>query len=345
MKKGIVLVLPLCAIFCCKETMVKVYPDVFPGNSSGSSCSVESYCAGHLVCVVQSGADAGTCRETCSGNRNCPEDTVCTVVEGESAACIPFLDVDTAIGRPCIKGEEQCFQGVCVEVDAGRLCARQCGDGGPCPSVASCLPAKDTAGNTISVCRPIGSTGSRKIGDQCPNGGSDCESGICADLGYGGFCSSMCGSDEECPAGRICRQGTVSGTGDAGVCALAGGNPGEACEDGKRDCLSGICYSRSGGPGLCTRRCRDRQDCLEDWRCTFAEALDGKYYNLCYRLGQVGDWCANGSIDCASGLCVVRAGENSICSKECASDGDCPQGFTCAQVIMRTGVINACMPE
>ncbi len=58
-----------------------------------------------------------------------------------------------------------------------------------------------------------------------------------------------------------------------------------------------------------------------------------------------GEGCAMGA-DCRSGFCVVVEGAERVCTRLCAGDGDCPDGWICRQVL-NAGVDVAliCVPE
>ncbi len=119
--------------------------------------------------------------------------------------------------------------------------------------------------------------------------------------------------------------------------------PGEGCfldpcsENGQ--CQSGWCVEHLG-EGVCTQLCEE--ECPPGWSCRqvgtgpdIAYVCVSKVANLCRP-------CATGA-DCKSpggseDVCVDYGVEGSFCGGKCATDGDCPWGFSCAEAVTVDGI-------
>ncbi|HWO12850.1 MAG TPA: hypothetical protein VNN80_25300 [Polyangiaceae bacterium] len=231
---------------------------------------------------VSNEADAGVPPDTgpCAlgETRECSFDLLCTGVatcgsDGTFGACdcgsLP-LDAAGLVGARCATDADCSGGATCLRADGNEYR----GVGGPAGGYCtfSCtLEADDCASrDPQSFCAPIGpeETGYciRTCLSQDPEAGeAKClnrNDVVCLSIAADGFapfdgtrqqgvCQPMCGSDEECPAGRVCHaqahfctDGQIPGAPIGAACTLDSNCSGYACED--RD---------AEGVGVCTASC------------------------------------------------------------------------------------------
>jgi hypothetical protein len=115
-------------------------------------------------------------------------------------------------------------------------------------------------------------TGTIESGQPCASN-AQCQTGICGGPGSGGSCgtcSPVLRTGEACfPGGPPCNASAVC---EEGTCTgIARGEVGASCDDGQRDCKSGVCESRDHVcvlPLLAGRPCLTGPDCADGLTCS-----------------------------------------------------------------------------
>ncbi len=264
----------------------------------------------------------------------CDPDERCDVATGE---CRPrALDCEPG---GCGEGFEcDLPSGRCVEV-----MAPDCNQEG-CPEGQRCVAG-------TGLCE---AAGEGEIGVECERG-ADCESGICADVNINRVqhtvCASLCCTENDCPIGYGCRD-----LGGARMCLPSRIFPagytfdrsaGQTCGATGNGCRSGLCDQDADA---CLALCCTDQDC-GGRMCVWRRTLSGNRA-ICdinvLGFGRTGDGCAS-EFDCQSQICVPNPTPNpapGLCADFCCSNDDCPNGFSCGQVIgpMRN-IVSACTPH
>ena len=135
-------------------------------------------------------------------------------------------------------------------------------------------------------------------------------------------------------------QGGVDGEGDTGDGSPDQGVTLEECGSGD-DCPSGICVEDADGVKYCAPPCLD-QDCPEGWKCAQV-TTSGDTAFVCLPAAQYLCRPCEDHDDCApAGLlstdrCVEYGPVGRFCGKDCQEDGECPDGYTCAEIPVREG--------
>jgi len=146
-------------------------------------------------------------------------------------------------------------------------------------------------------------------------------------------CVRPCEQDTDCPADFLCKGyfrdvTTFSGRGRR-FCRKAVAAEGTACDQFERACAAELtCVD-----AVCRRRCEADDDCAKNMRCLLTvlspdSLAPGAVYQVCVRADlQVGDPCRpNVEPHCGrGGVCL-----SDTCHRECATDADCPKGFSCS---------------
>jgi cysteine-rich repeat protein len=120
--------------------------------------------------------------------------------------------------------------------------------------------------------------------------------------------------------------------------------PGEGCfldpcqENG--DCLSGWCVEHLGD-AVCTQSCQE--ECPPGWSCKQTGSGGPDVAFVC--VSNVANLCkpCAGGADCKSvggndDLCVSYGTQGSFCGGSCATDNDCPWGFSCQTTVTVDGI-------
>ncbi len=114
--------------------------------------------------------------------------------------------------------------------------------------------------------------------------------------------------------------------------------PGEGCfldgcnENG--DCQSGWCVQHLG-ESVCSQACQE--ECPPGWSCKQVAGTDpdvvyicvSNYANLCRPCSSNGDCMSTGG---AQDACLEYGPDGDFCGGSCGEGGECPWGFTCAEI-------------
>jgi hypothetical protein len=305
------------------------------------ACSSKSHSSSAAHLAPDAGgttADAGCtpgetqdCRfqQLCDGTQLCQPDGSFGPCECSS---VPNDGSSGIVGAKC-ESDADCLGGGTCMTAAGTLWA---GQGGPAGGYCTYQCQSDTDCTTHdkdSACEPAGPNGASYCIRTClskdPEPGEAkclnrpdlvCQSAAAAGQEFvtanreQGYCLPLCGSDEECPTGRVChRQGGVCttfpapGSPTGSACTLSTNCDGEECEN--RD---------SGGVGTCTANC-------------VVGALSGCGYAADAPLRKAG--CL--SVQVAADEFSEGVGDLGFCRELCDVDSDCTQaahGFVCRPI-------------
>ncbi|MBI2897161.1 MAG: trypsin-like serine protease [Deltaproteobacteria bacterium] len=156
------------------------------------------------------------------------------------------------------------------------------------------------------------------------DGGEDCTTGSCHDIGGGAICTEACEASTaigECPEGSYCRE-VACGEAYCAPGAPGATSDGSECDD-DADCSSLRCRE-----GVCRAGCHPGLgQCLAGEVC----AAEGDDCNSCVPAEDapgprgLGEPCAENA-DCESGACANLPGDR-YCTTACTTD--CPAGYHC----------------
>jgi hypothetical protein len=127
--------------------------------------------------------------------------------------------------------------------------------------------------------------------------------------------------------------------------------PGEflcPCDDNS-DCISGYCIETVNGK-LCTSGCVE--DCPPGWACVQDQLVLPDVLYICLpqnvylcRPCVDNDVCHSQYANTGD-LCVSHGDNGSFCGVDCSFDGECPNGYVCAEVLADSGVsAHQCVPS
>ncbi len=236
----------------------------------------------------------------CKSSSDCADKLVCIYSNADEKNEVNFFP-NGYCSRYCLNDRDcpessKCIGNVCI-ADCSN-CSSRSNDGYFCYNDKYCLP-------------------DLKIGESCTNN-SECQTKQC--LTYGdkfknGYCSISCESGSDCPLSS------------GGLCVNFEGK-----EDSTRVCAKG---------------CNTDSDCRtsDKYACKLVYAdsaeADGIFTTVCSGTDNLGATCKDDN-DCSQGLrCIARSDivknrtikggdfSESICTKECTVDTDCPHIFNC----------------
>jgi hypothetical protein len=257
-----------------------------------ATCSPDGSAFGVCDCGALSSDVVGIVGARCESDADCADGAFCM-----SASSDDFVGPGGPAGGYCTfscMGDTDCTVhdpiSICspVAADGSSVCIRLCQSKDPAPGEAKCLNRSDV------VCASVVTQGIEQF---------------TADRQLG-FCAPRCGSDDDCPQGRVChRQG--------GICTdmpAPGAPVGSACNIDD-DCDGRACEDRVNGVGVCTASCV---------------------------LGSLAGCGFGREVSSRDAACVVPvvaaggfsegAGDMGFCLELCDVDADCQQagaGFVC----------------
>jgi hypothetical protein len=274
-----------------------------PGQTQ--ACVFDQLCSGVATCAADGqGFGACSCESTpsdgsggivgasCRSNADCSGGATCLAAEsngwlgqgGPAGGYCTFSCVDT----PDCAAHDPWSRCVPLGPNDGLYCIRTCLSQDAEPGEAKCLNRPDLA---------------------CVSTAADGVELISADR-QPGYCAPRCGSNDECPLGRVChRQG--------GVCTdlpSPGAPVGSSCAL-TTDCDGRMCEDRVDGVGVCTARC-------------VLGSLSGCGYGATSSSRDVG--CVTPLV--SAGRFSEGPGDLGLCQELCDVDADCLRnttGFAC----------------
>ncbi|MCA9664796.1 MAG: hypothetical protein KC503_04385 [Myxococcales bacterium] len=317
-----------------------IYGEQPPGG--GSICTIpEYYCPGGKICFQ------GFCNDSvCVQTAKCPNPggkckVVCTPVE-DACASVNCEAGSSCVGGRCVKG---CFDAPCAHVTcgAGRICSN-----GACLTLAPETGAQCPPGTAAAMqacaenpCAGVScAQGEICVGGTCIKNtcagvtcepGFYCSNGKCVDSCAGKPGGPPTGGAPKPPA--CVKKCSVCGEADGcgGTCTTGSCPQGEACKQGKcecvPDCIGKFCNDDNGCGGKC-KGCPPDQICDQTnitWLCCTPDCA-GK---ACGAPDGCGGICGDGSCAasnelCKKGTCVCQP---DCTAKACGDDNGC--GGTC----------------
>ena len=301
-----------------------------------AECEVDDDCGGRpWQCVGQQGGGSGFCTRTCAASEDCPGNSDCFSVTGESFAVCLNDDASTQGICPATY--------VCIDIDAA-CDGVICGPGEVCdPRTGECV-----VDDECIVC------------EVCLDDG-DCPGGSCVSFGGPLACVLPCDTQADCPPNTICEAFTGGGGGRIDLCVnanfgSAGFCPddfmcvdpcettecpeGWGCELGEciDPCLNVICpagetcVEELGG---CVPLC-DATECPVGWDCEDGVCIPppsrGGDCDIC-------DEC--GSDDDCDGVCLPLGEVGNVCTADCTTAADCPGDSICFDLPQPDGGVRA----
>ena len=284
-------------------------------------CEEEADCGGRPWQCVSDGV-SGFCTRVCTQASDCPGNSACFAVQGEGfAVCLN----DNALEAVC-PDSYVCTEG---DVTPGLCDGVVCGAGEVCdPNSGLCVGA----GDDCVIC------------DACTSD-EDCGDATCWGFGGGGFCSTECGSDADCPALTACETFSLEGGGSISICINADNAQAGVCPDGFScdapadlcaDVVCGVREACNPASGACEPLPSRGGDCDVCDVCRTDADCDG----VCANLGDAGSVCTlacDTNADCpintaCFSLPDAAGGTQNLCLNEDAgAEGVCADGFVCEQ--------------
>jgi hypothetical protein len=295
-----------------------------PGETR--ECLFDRLCSGVQTCSADGAFGACDCGAAtlvgsgsvggrCGRDADCAEGGVCLLADsdlylgqgGPAGGYCTFSCTGSGDTDDCPAHDPQSF---CAPLgpDGSTYCIRTCLSQEPAPGEAKCLNRPDL------VCRSVVVDGVEPF-----NG-----------MRQAGYCKPQCGSDEDCPAGRVCHK-------QGGICTLTqiGGAPiGAACSLDS-DCSGFACENRDDdGVGICTAEC-------------VLGSLSGCGYGRVPESRNAG--CITPLV--AAGRFAEGPGDTGLCRELCDVAEDCvraSEGWTCTPINAAAaeffGRSGACVP-
>jgi hypothetical protein len=269
-----------------------------PKNPVYATCYTDDNCASGSCAVLIPTLGYGICSQSCSnGGDACPDGGACGVAADGTSHCFSSC---AAIGSAPM--EFVCVQGApvaCAHADPARCDICGCPSSQRCVPGTGCLPKNDVGGactadsdcNTNN-CSTLSGKCLTAVGQSCT--GSNCDRCYSATGTSFSYCSRTCTTKADCNGGYC-----LGYTGMSSFCY-------PPCTSG---CVGGCQYAGDGMGGIdfSTQYCDVTQDMVT------------------YGASALGYPCGG---SCAGGTCY-SAGTNDVCTKPCAANADCGQGFAC----------------
>jgi hypothetical protein len=314
-------------------------PQCIPNNASHTcfqekglceACHADSECGTGASCVRNLASNEQFCAPGCRLDvaADCPNGFACGDLSGVGAG----PDVCLPTSRTC--------SGYCNSTTDENI-RRQCGVAATCDlTTRTCQPKTD--GSQCAAC---------STDDNCVNTHPDsvCLENQCTDCPFKGekFCSAPCSDTNPCGTGYTCTPVGIGGptfcVPDSGSCRAGAGIVGDDCTAlGAAGCLAGLCVSL-GASSVCSNVCTTASDCGDSTFICCSLSADGQTYDcasppatsgggVCApRGGGFGADCSLGQPPCAGdlNLLCLNLGTAALCTRGCAVDADCGDGFAC----------------
>lgn len=319
-----------------------------PSGMCIEACSTEMPCAEGICTPFDE--TLSFCMPSCTENSECRDGYSCI-----GGICAPLSE----IGNDCEEVEDcadcttqTCPEGATVSCLEG-ICSVPCTTSEDCGDGAYCGLSEGTY-----MCVPIDfETGDGTFGYSCAQ--ADCSEGFSC-LGAGdedatSYCTAECSTDRDCPPNFNCRD-----RGDGTLMCIKR----EVCEPCDLDYQCGFdtdkCVMSNPSTGSTENYCSvlcdpARTTCPLDFSCQEAFYCTGtgtwvadcawctsgtcettgttyqcfQDYGACTGGGELCTPCRIDD-DCSEGRCLAfRDSQNKVCSRDCSSDGECPDGYAC----------------
>ncbi len=285
-------------------------------NKCQNGCRRDSDCSLGYICKKN------ICEKGCRSNRDCPQSSVC-----KNNQCVKVCRSRYDCYRQRDRRVCDTKSGVCVQCLSSRECQIYYGRDFASRKPVCNLKEKRCGCWKSSDCRTTFPNSVQPTCDLKKNECVECTKDVHCRRGLicsKNKCIAGCRSDRDCPRGKYCN--------------LKNNQCVECTSD--KHCKGGVCNSLN----RCVECLRDR-DCKAGYICDTVN-------NTCYQKGkkQICQTCKS-SKDCSAGLkCISlnhrdvrgRIVKETVCSKPCRSDQDCPRGFACSK---RVGRNTFCWPN
>jgi hypothetical protein len=181
-------------------------------NKCEDTCCSSASCTGGTACVATAFGPSTTLACTASPggaatNQGCAQNSDCA-----SGFCAQYSYNDPLTGQPTTAAA--CASPCCSSSQCGTVTVQT--SVGAISNKLLCyddfLPPA-TSGPVVPVCdNPKQGSGTKNVGDPCPNGNSDCASEQCTVFGTSHYCTDVCCKDTDCArSGWVCRPTQVQG--------------------------------------------------------------------------------------------------------------------------------------
>ncbi|MFT6400193.1 MAG: hypothetical protein ACJAYU_004963 [Bradymonadia bacterium] len=296
------------------------------------SCTIDADCPTCLPCEViedcgggdwqcASNGSTGFCTRICNDRSQCPGNSDCFGIEGQTFAICLNDDAVTAGSCP---GDFVCTE----EPD---IC-----EGVSCATGEECNPA-------TGACDPVAAVDDCIVCDEC-EGPADCPGGDCFDFGGPtGVCTIECSTAADCPLGTSCSE---FGGGDGGTLNLCMNSDAQTvgvcpssfdCENepanpcGGVSCGAGeVCDPASGA---CVDDGAGEPDAGVPDTGTDGTEAECAICNSC-----------SSDMDCPGGSCIEVGAEGMLCTIDCAENsGVCPGNTECFDVSIGADSLSLCL--
>ena len=232
-------------------------------------CTTTDDCGGSAFLCADGGSGA-FCTQVCNSSSDCPGDSVCFGIEGETfnlclndtaptaglcpsgyvcgggTPVVPDPTGSCIVCDSCTDSAE-CPDGTCVSFDGvSSVCALYCGASGACPATTECYTVtNEDTGAEVNLCLNAGATSVAEIcppgfvcggasdpcaGVSCP-GGQTCNPSTGVCEGAADPCAGV-----SCPAGQTCNSATGACQGPVDRCAGVSCPSGQTCNSATGAC-------------------------------------------------------------------------------------------------------------
>jgi len=170
----------------------------------GDLCECKEQCA-TLLCVQNFLTGQNSCTQYCTADINCPGTDICVLVDEDpkpAGTSICYYN-DAGVTPPsCDPNLAGCFKGMVLNNQLGQcVCTVPCIDAaGSCPAGMACHFDQSVMQKYCVA-----------VGEFCAVAQNPCYSGSCLDDGQTGYCTAICQTAADCPAGWSC-QGVEGGS-------------------------------------------------------------------------------------------------------------------------------------
>ena len=371
---------PCCSGACINEVCTDSQLCLPPGSvcADGNDCCTNVCLGGFCSNVQCSGIGQGCSDPNQCCSRICGTDGTCQPVPPGSGGetCTTLGEVCSLVGTSTVNDccSTNCQGGVCVRAAQCQANGDVCFEHGDCCG-NFCTATSSTPVGRCEFITGGGGGGCLQGGNPCPNGGTNCCSRVCVDVGAGvpvcqfaGGChltGEWCVSDDQCCGGGVNPNGSVicqdaplgrcdngqacNGVGNiCGAPVLPGGgsiNASQNCCDGKKEVCkldsSGIPRCFGGCPNdVCPMECPTGYD-PNDPNCCIPTGMECQFRDQCCNYAP----CvpnANGVLVCGEAPnCVVVGGE---CTPGAPPGPDgCCDGTMCTE--SSTPGVYVCSPD